>query len=131
MIGVDTNVIVRLLTADAPGQYGAALSFFRDRTTSDPAYVSAITLAETVWVLRRTYGFSAAEITNSVRMILDSDDFVVEESAALRFIQDQAASPALIADYLIAHLGKVAGCRSTVTFDKRAAKAVPGMELLA
>lgn len=131
MIGVDTNVLVRFLTADEPGQYRTVLAFFEDRSPAEPAFVSAVTLAETVWVLRHKYGLGSAEISESVRMILHSQDFVVEGATELEPIQREAASPSRFADFLIAHLGAAAGCSRTVTFDRRAAKSIPSMELLA
>jgi predicted nucleic-acid-binding protein len=131
MIGVDTNVLVRFLSADDPVQYPFALKFFESRTPADPAFVSAVTLAETVWVLRRSHGFSVAEIMGAVRLLLDSGDFVIEGRDDLEAIRQEGANPSQIADYLVAHLGRKAGCSHTVTFDKRAAAHVHGMELLA
>jgi predicted nucleic-acid-binding protein len=38
---------------------------------------------------------------------------------------------AQLTDFVIAHLNRKAGCSRTVTFDRRAAKAIAEMELLA
>lgn len=56
MIAVDTNVLVRLLTADDPKQLAAARSLF----ASDPIWVAKTVLLETGWVLRSLYGFETA-----------------------------------------------------------------------
>ena len=130
MIGVDTNVLVRFLTADDPGQHRIALAFFSERTPADPAYVSAVTLAETAWLLRRRYGLPSEEILESLTMIIDSDDFVVEGREAIESIRSGLGEPTQLTDFVIAQLGRKAGCSQTVTFDRRAAKAVLGMELL-
>ena len=45
MIGIDTNILVRLLTQDDPTRMHAARAFFAERNARDPAYVSAIVLA--------------------------------------------------------------------------------------
>lgn len=131
MIGVDTNVLVRFLTADDPGQHRAALAFFSKRTPADPAFVSAVTLAETAWLLRRHYGLTADEILESLSMIIDSDDFVVEGREAVESVRSGMGKPSQLTDFVIAQLGRKAGCSRTVTFDRSAAKAVAEMELLA
>ena len=131
MIGVDTNVLVRFLTADSAEQHEATVRFFSERTRSDPAFISAVTLAETVWVLRRSYGLTPNEIAQSVSALLNSNDFVVEGAGNLEAVRSGAAKPSQIADFLAVHLGSRAGCSHTVTFDRRAAKSVSGMDLLA
>jgi predicted nucleic-acid-binding protein len=131
MIGIDTNVLLRLLTADDARQHEAALGFFKERSSASPAFVSAVTLAETVWVLRRSYRFTPEEIRSGLSQVLDSDDFVVEARESVEFIRQEGANPIHLGDYLVAHLCKKAGCAHIVTFDRRAANSVPGMELLA
>ncbi len=130
MIGIDTNVLLRLLTADDAGQHQAALAFFKQRSSESPAFVSAVTLAETVWVLNKSYQFTQEEIRSVLSQILDSDDFVVEARESLEFLRQEGANPMRLGDYLVTHLCVKAGCKRIVTFDRRAAKTVPGMELL-
>ena len=129
MIGIDTNVLVRLLTADEADQHAKVLKFFEKRSVDDPAFVSAVTLAETVWVLRLSYQFTYAEILDAVAALLETDDFVIEGREAL-IAAREAGKPAMIGDFLVAHLGERSGCLRTVTFDRRAASGVPAMELL-
>ena len=130
MIGIDTNVLLRLLTADDPRQHQAAVAFFRERSPSSPAFVSAVTLAEMVWVLRRRYRFSKEEIGSTLCQLLDSDDFVIDARESVEFIRQNEADPTQLGDYLVAHLCRKAGCERTVTFDQQAANSVPGMEIL-
>lgn len=130
MIGVDTNVLVRLLTADDDAQHAVTLEFFGQRTPSDPAFLSAVTIAETIWVLRKTYKFSVTEVGGAIETLLGSDDFVIECREAIEDMR-AAAAPDLMTDFLVAHLGQRAGCSHTVTFDRDAAKAIPSMELIA
>ena len=131
MIGVDTNVLIRLLAPDDEKQNTAARSFFSDRSPDDPAYVSSIVLAETIWLLRRRLGYSRTAVEDAVRSMLASDDFHIEHGERLSALLKQGTPRAEIADYLIAWSADVAGCLSTVTFDKRSAKSIPSMELLA
>src|SRR5580700_11028132 len=53
MVAVDTNVVVRLLTADDPKQAAAARSLF----ATEPIWIAKTVLLETGWVLRSLYGF--------------------------------------------------------------------------
>jgi predicted nucleic-acid-binding protein len=130
VIGVDTNVLVRLFTADDAEQHEKAASFFRERSAASPAFVSAVTMAETVWVLGFSYRLSQAAILDAMLTLLETDDLVVEAADALLAVRD-AGKPALLADFIVVHLGRRAGCSHSVTFDRQAARAVPGMELLA
>ena len=50
---------------------------------------------------------------------------------ALQNEAHHATARVQVADYLIAWSAETVGCAHTVTFDRRAAKLVPGMELLA
>ena len=131
MIGVDTNVLIRLLTADIDDQHQLAVGVFGSLSADEPAFLSAVTLAETVWVLRRSYGFTASEIGEAIELLLEREDLEIEGRESLMLLFESGFRSGQIADHLIAHLGKRAGCIRTVTFDRRAAKAVPGMELLA
>ena len=130
MIGVDTNILLRFLTADDADQHACTVDFFGRRSPADPAFVSAVALAETIWVLRKAYGYGERDIARAVEMLTSSDDFVVEGCEALQAENGDLVSPIQIADFLIAHLGRRAGCSHTVTFDRYAAGSVAGMELL-
>lgn len=131
MIGVDTNVLVRFLTGNDASQHSAVMSFFAARTAAEPAYIGAVTLAETVWVLRRRYGLPVDEIVESLAMIIDSDDFVVEGREAVDAARSGTIKPSQLTDCLVALLNERAGCSRTLTFDRSAARVVPSMELLA
>lgn len=131
MIGVDTNVLVRFLVEDDPKQNALARDFFSKRSPEDPAFVSAIVLAETVWVLRRRVKLPSATVSDLIQNLLAADRLVVEFTEELDALLSQETPGTDIADYLIAWSSKRAGCHQTVTFDKTAAQAIPGMELLA
>ena len=131
MIGVDTNVLVRFLVEDDPLQHGLARDFFSKRSTEDPAFVSAIVIAETVWVLRRNLKLSASTISNLIQNLLAADRLVVEFTEELDALLSGDLPETDIADYLLAWSATRGGCQKTVTFGKTAAAAIPGMELLA
>ena len=131
MIGVDTNVLAPLFVTDNPPQHAAARRFFAQRSPNDPAFVSAVVQAEFVWLLERTLHFPANRIVAALQGILSTADFAVEHRDLLEAaLQSWAKGPLDLADFLIAGVAQQAGCEVTVTFDKPAAKRVPGMSLL-
>lgn len=132
MIGIDTNVLVRLVAPDDVRQNRMARAFFAERTPADPAFVGSVVLAETIWVLRRRLGYSRDAVEGLVRSLLSSDDFVLEHGDELAELLDKPASErSQLADHLIAWSAEKMGCTRTVTFDRRAARLIPSMELLA
>jgi len=132
MIGIDTNVLIRLLVGDDADQQELVKDFFARRDGSDPAFVSAIALLETLWVLRRRFGYSSPAVLDALRKMLSSAAFNIQFGERLSGILESGdPSSSDIADHLIAWSGEVAGCSHTVTFDRRAAKSVQGMEHVA
>lgn len=131
MIGVDTNVLVRFLVEDNLLQHALARDFFSKRSAEDPAYVSAIVIAETVWVLRRNLKLPSSTVSNLIQNLLAADRLVVEFTEEIDALLSGDLPGTDIADYLIAWSATRGGCEKTVTFDKTAAVAIHGMELLA
>lgn len=132
MIGVDTNVLIRLLAADHAGQTEKVRAFFGERSLRDPAFVSAIVLIEALWVSQRRLRFPRAAILDALRKLLASTDFRFQHGDKLAgLLGEREPSTSDIADNLIAWSGEAAGCTHTVTFDGRAARSIPSMELLA
>ena len=131
MIGVDTNVLVRIFAKDDLKQQKAAQQFMRQRSADDPAYVSAVVVAEVSWVLDRSYGFETAAIRGALEWLFESTNTVVERHDVLRAaVQVAADRNADISDSIIAAIAVEAGAETTVTFDRPAARTIPGMELL-
>lgn len=127
MIGLDTNVIVRYLAQDDPQQSPRATNLFeRQLTVEVPGFISLVAMAETIWVLERSYGLSPRELASAIELLLQTDVLVVEHeqevfTAMIALKQGQGD----FADALIAALGAKAGCRHTLTFDQKALR-LPG-----
>lgn len=131
MIGVDSNVLVRVFVPDVPLQTRRALAFLDDRSPEDPAFVSAVVVVELVWVLRRAYGFSLPSIHVALRSLFDSANIHIERFELIRDAVAVAQTRnADIADCIISAIADKAGCAHTVTFDVPASRRVPSMELL-
>jgi predicted nucleic-acid-binding protein len=130
VIGLDSNIIVRYLTADDPVQSPAARNLIQAATETDPAHISLVALIETYWVLRQSYRYSAQSVNAVVSKFLDTAEITVAQSDAVRSALATATSTGReLPDILIALLGAQAGCDTTYTFDKKAS-VLPGMTLL-
>jgi predicted nucleic-acid-binding protein len=80
-------------------------------------------MAETVWVLDRSYGLPAAEIAAAVERILQIDAlFVQNEQEVFTAMVAFKTRVGSFADALIGALGIQAGCATTLTFDKKATR---------
>ena len=131
VIGLDTNVLVRLLTADEPVQLKAASRLLAAHDGEAGAFfVNDMVLVELVWVLGRLYGFDAGECLTAIRSLLDSDAFTFEDRERLkRAVALCSEQPSDFADTMIALKNAAAACEHTVTFDK-AMRGLPGVRLL-
>jgi predicted nucleic-acid-binding protein len=130
MTGLDTNVLVRYLAQDDPAQSARATRLIeKELSDREPGFIGLVVLVETCWVLRRLYGATAAELRETVRDLLDTRQFVIEQrTVVLRAVARLADSAGDIADALIAEGAVEAGCTRTLTFDKQGTRV--GMELL-
>jgi predicted nucleic-acid-binding protein len=77
-VAVDTNVLVRAVVRDDPGQ---ALAAARVLTEAQRIAVALPCLCEFVWVLRRVYGFDAADVTQALRALLAAGNVEVNRPA--------------------------------------------------
>jgi predicted nucleic-acid-binding protein len=131
MIGVDTNVLVRFFVRDDPRQGSLADRFMNERTSDDPAFISVIVVAEFVWALEQVYEYQRSQIHAALALLLGSANVVLEREELVKTaLMSAGEASSDIADSLIAALANDAGASATVTFDRDAAKLVPGMELL-
>ncbi len=131
MIGLDTNVLVRLLTADEPVQLKAASRLLAAHDGEAGAFfVSDMVLVELIRVLGRLYGFEAGECLTAIRSLLDSDAFTFEDRERLKHAVGLCSEqPSDFADTMIALKNAAAVCEYTATFDK-AMRSLPGVRLL-
>lgn len=131
MIGLDTNVLVRLLTRDDEVQAEKAKALLDAHADEDGAlFVSDVVLAELVWTLERSYGLQRDEIAQAIRAMADNATLGFESRTVLRDAQELfVKQKAGFADCLIVANALAAGCNSFVTFDK-GMHGIPGVEAL-
>ena len=79
MTALDTNVVVRLLTADDPNQAAAARSLF----ASDEIWIAKTVLLETLWVLRSLYGYEENAIRDAFIKLLGLKNVHIEDEPAV------------------------------------------------
>jgi predicted nucleic-acid-binding protein len=132
MIGLDTNILLRLTLQDETNQSRLALSLVDALTPEEPGFVNSAVLLEFIWTARRQAKMSRDELKWILSGFLDSDNLVLEDENVIELALDEMErSEEEFADIFIALKNRELGCRTTMTFDKRAASRVPGMELLA
>jgi predicted nucleic-acid-binding protein len=129
MIGLDSNLIIRLLVLDDSVQSVLAKAVVEDRLTPEkPGFVSVVAIAETAWVLARSYRFAALEVASALERVLQTETLVVDHEAAVFSALDAMREfGADFGDALIWALNAEAGCERTLSFD-RDAKRLPGFE---
>lgn len=130
MTGLDTNVVIRFLMQDDPVQSQLATRLFDSFTAEDRGFVSLVTLAETVWVLRSSYNANREHIQKVIGTLLRSRGLKVERSDLVWLaLGAYSRGTADFPDYLIERCSTSAGCNYSVTFDRDAVKSA-GMKLL-
>jgi len=122
MRGLDTNFLVRFLTEDDFQQTRKAAKVlaeaeqFRDRL-----YVTTIVVCELVWALRSNpYLCDRTEIAQFLELMLDTKvlEFQSRDSVQ-QALADFRSGRGDFADYLISRENQAAGCKDTITFDRK------------
>ncbi|HEX3821635.1 MAG TPA: type II toxin-antitoxin system VapC family toxin [Candidatus Sulfotelmatobacter sp.] len=115
-VAVDTNVLVRAVVRDDRAQAEIAAKWLRN---SSLIAISLSALCEFVWVLRRVYGFKAAEVADTMRSLISVDNVETNRPAveAGLAVLDAGGD---FADGVIAYEGRWLGAETFVSFDKKA-----------
>jgi predicted nucleic-acid-binding protein len=131
MIGVDTNVLVRLIVNDDDRQARAVERFILENSTANArCYVSNMALIETVWVLETVYCYERSQVAEAMEAVLEVAQFDFDSPTdAKAAVDDFRRGPAEFVDCLIGRMNRFVGCEYTVTFDRKAAK-LEGFRLL-
>jgi len=127
MLGLDTNVVVRLVVTDDAGQTRRARRLIEQSLSRDePVLISLPVLLETEWVLRSRYGFDREAVLGIFRSLLEARELSFEDEPALEeALFHWKDIPCGFSDCLITAHNRQMGCRATATFDGKAAR-LPG-----
>ncbi|MDE1895244.1 MAG: type II toxin-antitoxin system VapC family toxin [Xanthomonadaceae bacterium] len=115
-VAVDTNVLVRAVVRDDAVQADSAARLLTEATLVAVALPS---LCEFVWVLRRVYGFRAADVAGAIRALLDAANTSTNRPAAEAGLAMLEAGGDF-ADGAIAFEGQWLGGDTFVSFDQKA-----------
>jgi predicted nucleic-acid-binding protein len=123
VIALDTNVVVRFLTRDDPGQALRARALIE----TGAAFVPRTVVLETEWVLRTIYRFDRAAIAAGLMRLLGLPGVEIEDRPTVARALDWCGQGLDFADAL--HLASSARAEAFATFDRalrRKARAVVG-----
>jgi predicted nucleic acid-binding protein len=116
MLAIDTNVVVRFLTADHPGQSTKA----RALIDSNDVFVCTTVLLESEWVLRSVYGYAPAPLAKALAGFCGLAQVKLEDAALVARALDWLKNGMDFADAL--HLASAEGCEAFMSFDHSFAK---------
>jgi predicted nucleic-acid-binding protein len=120
MIGLDTNILVRLITQDDPEQATLAERLIGRATEEGEAcFVSDVVLCELEWVLEQCYEATRSDVLAAVQELTLRDVFSFENPDALRWAVDLYREGKVeFSDALIGAKSRAQGARTTYTFDR-------------
>ncbi|MDP2370337.1 PIN domain-containing protein [Rhodoferax sp.] len=131
MIGLHTNALIRLLTQDDAAQAASVRKRLAPLdAVSESVLLNNVVLVETLWTLRRIYGFERAALQDLMEHLLSARTFCFEDRATVtQAVALFASTAADFSDCLIATQNARLGCECTVTFDK-GMSSLPQVEVL-
>jgi predicted nucleic-acid-binding protein len=123
MIGLDTNILARLVAQDDSAQSAKTDALMASLTPEEPGWISTASVLELVWVMTSRFGMRRPDIYRMLDGLLKTDKLVIEHAGRLRKTIDMfRLGNADFADCLISVSCRDAGCTATLTFDRDAAK---------
>ena len=122
MIGIDTNILVRIYLEDDKEQAKTAQEFLLESTKKGGLFVSSYALLELAWVLKGK-GYNRQQIYDAIITIIDSLGVIVgQKSVILTALEKYIKGKADFGDYMILAEGEKNSCYNLKTFDKKLQK---------
>jgi len=112
MIGVDTNILVRVLTKDDPGQAKRAAKIME----LNDVFIPKTVILETEWVLQHAYGIGKKAIVTGFQKMMGLPNVHVEDQQTVFQAVSWYESGLDFADAI--HLTSSMKAAKFVTFDK-------------
>lgn len=131
MIGLDTNVVLRILVGDDPAQVSAVRKLLASQQRTVGAFlINHVVLAESAWALKGAYKMDRQDIARGIAGLLETPAFALEEPKVVAIaLKHYKESTVDFADCLIAAKNVAGGCEHTATFDKKMRK-LPAVRIL-
>lgn len=130
-VGLDTSVVLRLLTGEPADQARSALGWLQTSKASGIVpVISDLVVSEVYFALQYHYAVSKADALRHLSVFLTSGDVTADGVVTAILAQPglATAKPGFV-DRLIHEQYRRGGAARMVTFEK-AAKSLPGVELL-
>ena len=127
MLGIDTNVLVRLIVSDDAAQTRQARRLVAETLARDEGVlVSLLVLMETEWVLRSRYELKKGVVLDAMRQLLASRELSFEDEPAVEeALYHWKDTVCGFVDCLVTAHNRRLRCRATATFDVKALR-IPG-----
>jgi predicted nucleic-acid-binding protein len=122
MIGVDTNILARVLLGDDPKQSPAAHKAVIQAVRTGGVFVPLLVFVELGWVLGAAPGWDAGHVHRALEALLNMEGIEVEASGIAKEALALSTGSVGLADNLIALGTRSRGCSKLLTFDARFAK---------
>jgi predicted nucleic-acid-binding protein len=131
MIGIDTNILLRLWLNDDPAQNKLIDALLAEHGgTPGSLLVTDVVLAEAVWTLQSAFEQDKAAQLLAVRSLLNETAFAFEDRDAVTQAADMFEQGNCgFSDCLVVAKHARHGCDFTATFD-RGMRKLPGVRLL-
>jgi predicted nucleic-acid-binding protein len=131
MIGIDTNVLLRLWLNDVPAQNKRIDALLAEHGgTPGSLLVTDVVLVEAVWTLRSAFDQDKAAQLLAIRSLLDEMAFAFEDRASVNEAADMFERGRCgFSDCLVVAKHSRHGCGFTATFD-RGMRRLPGVKML-
>ena len=132
MIGLDTNVIARIVLADDAVQTRQALAVLaRAQAAGETVVLSLATVLELEWVLRGVAKLAKSRVLAVFKQLLETEDLQIQDEQVLeQAIYSYENNAADFAECLFWAQYQRMGCRAMLTFDAVAAR-TGGVDLVA
>lgn len=116
-VAIDTNILVRFISADHAEQFERTLRIF----AKHHIWISQTVLLETEWILRNGLEYDKSEIISAFRSLLQLNEVMLEDEKTLELVLDATETGMDFADALHlynAHRNEL----PLLTFDKSLVK---------
>lgn len=120
MIALDTNLVLRLIVEDDPGQLAVTREIVAAaEAAGETCLLTDVVLCEIEWVLLSAYGATKADVLAAIQSLAAERLFDFEDRARLhRALDSYQRGRGDLSDYLIGHTATALGARTTFTFDR-------------
>ena len=115
-IALDTNILVRVITGDNADMLAKAKNLIKKHGPKE-IFVTYGVLLETLYVLRKVYGFSDEKALEAIKDLMKVEQFSFEHEMAVHLALSKSSKGHHFNDALF---GEIAGMKhlKTYTFDK-------------